>query len=648
VPERFSGAADECSRRGFGACICTLKGNRSMSQSVLPNLSPASRRCFLRTATAGAGALAMIGLLAACGAAAPGTAAATGGVTGAPTTGASATSSAAVTTTAPATTSAASTAAVSTTGAVTKAAKEVATTSSATATSASSAKAASVIPAGGNKLIYGYTTDIKIMNPFLSTDTYSALIDSFIFEGLVKADPDTGAPLPSLAEKWDISPDGLTYTFHIRPGVKWSDGQPFTADDAKFTFDTILDPKTQTVRKSLYSNVKSFTVVDPMTLQVTLKQVYCPFLIGSMTMRLVPKHILGTSPDINKDDFNTKRPVGTGPYTFVEWLNGDHVTLQANPNYWNGAPKIGQFIYKVVPSGTVLAEQLKTGEVDLGIIDPSDLAGMQKQANVTVLSNDALGYEYIGYNQARPLFQDKLVRQALTYAINRQAIVDKILFGQGSVLNAPVPAKAWAYNPAVANLYPYDPNKAKALLKQAGWSVGTDGILAKGGQKLAFTSIFSSNSTPVTQLMTIAQQEWKAIGVDCTLKAMDFDALLNVVNKTRAYDTVTLGWSLGLDPDQTSIWSSDQIKSGFNFISYNNPQIDALLKQGISIPGCSQDARKAIYAKFQQIIADDEPYTFAYSGKTLTAVSKRIQGAHITSFNTYTLGDNIKDWSISG
>lgn len=594
----------------------------------------------------------MVGLLAACGAAAPGTAGATGSASGA-TASAPAASSTTASSAAPATTGTASTAstalAASTAAAATASSSTAAGTSTASATTASgtasSAKAASVIPAGGNKVIYGNTTDIKIMNPFLSTDVYSALIDGFIFEGLVKADPDTGAPIPSLAEKWDISTDGLTYTFHIRNGVKWSDGQPFTADDAKFTFDTIMNPKTDTVRKSLYSKVKSFTVVDPMTLRVTLSQVYCPFLISSMTMGLVPKHILQNSPDINKDAFNTKHPVGTGPYTFVEWLNGDHVTLQANPDYWNGAPKIGQFIYKVVPNGTVLGEQLKTGEVDLGVIDPSVLASMQKQSNVTVISNDALGYTYIGYNQARPLFQDKLVRQALTYAINRKAIVDKILFGQGSVLNAPIPARSWAYNPAVANLYPYDPNKAKALLKQAGWTPGPDGILAKGGQKLAFTSIFSSNSTPVTQLMTIAQQEWKAVGVQCTLKPMDFDALLNVINKTRDFDTATLGWSLGLDPDQTSIWSSDQIKSGFDYISYKNPQIDALLKQGTSIPGCSQDARKAVYAKFQQIIADDEPYTFVDSGKTLTVINKRIQGTHITPFSTFS---NIQAWTISG
>lgn len=583
---------------------------------------------FLRAVCGTAGATAMLGLLAACGAAAPGTAAVSSTTV--------ASSSAA--------SSAPSAASATTTAASSSAAPAVTSSASAISSSAAASPSGAAAAATGSKIVYGNTTDIKILNPFLSTDVYSALVWGFIFEGLVKANPDTGAPEPWLAQKWDISADGLTYTFHLRTDVNWSDGQPFTADDAKFTFDTIMAPKTQTVRKSLYSKVKAFTVVDPHTFQVTLSEVYCPFLISSMSMGLAPKHLLQNSPDINTDDFNTKRPVGTGPYTFVEWVNGDHVTLKANPNYWNSPAKIEQFIYKVVPNNTVVAQQLKTGEVDIAVIDPSSLADMQKQPNVVVHSSDALAYTYIGYNLARPLFQDKAVRQALTYALDRQAIVDKILFGQGSVVNAPMPSSSWAYDPSVAKLYPYDPAKAKALLQAAGWTPGSDGILQKNGQKLAFTSIFSSNSTPVTQLMTVAQQQWKVIGVSATLKPMDFDALLNVINKTRDFDTATLGWSLGLDPDQTSIWSSDQIKSGFNYISYKNPAIDKLLQQGTSLVGCNQDQRHAIYNQFQQIIAADEPYTFVDSGKTLTVVNKRIQGTHITPFATFW---GIQNWTVT-
>ena len=515
----------------------------------------------------------------------------------------------------------------------------------ATTSSASRAAAGSAGPASG-KVVYGNTSDIKIMNPFLSTDLYSSYINGFIYDGLVKADPDTGAPIPSLAEKWDTSADGLTYTFHLRQGVKWQDGQPFTADDAKFTFETIMDPKTQTVRKSLYDKVKAFMVVDPQTFQVTLKQVYCPFLISSMTMGIVPKHILQNSPDINKDDFNTKHPVGTGRYKFVEWVNGDHVTLAANQDYWGGAPKVAQFIYKVVPNSTVITQQLKTGELDIAGIDPKDLADMQKQPNVTVYTADALNYTYIGYNEARPLFQDKSLRQALTYALNRQAIVDKILYGQASVLNAPMPSASWAYNPNIPQ-YKFDPAKAKSLLKDAGWTPGSDGTLQKDGKPLRFTVIFSSNSTTTTQIMTVAQQQWKDIGVALDLKPMDFDALLDVINKTRDFDAASLGWSLGLDPDQTSIWSSDQIKSGFNFISYKNDQIDKLLQQGISIPGCSQAERKKVYDQFQQIIAEDQPYTFVDSGKSITVFNKRIKGTHVTPFSYFSF-HNIQDWTVGG
>lgn len=620
-----------------------------MRASFATDGSLLSRRSLLRGALSATGAIGAVSLLAACGAAAPGTIAASGSVsaaTGSPSTAALASAAAAAkepvsTASAAPTTSSAAT--------LTKAAKESvssssapATSSAAAATATSASGSATAAASSGSKIVYGNTTDIKIMNPFLSTDVYSAIINGFIFDSLVRADPDTGAPYPWLAQKWDVSADGLTYTFHLRTDVKWQDGQPFTADDAKFTYETILDPKTQTVRKSLYDKVKAFTVVDPHTLQVELKQVYCPFLISSMTMGIVPKHLLQNSPDINKDPFNTKSPVGTGPYKFVEWASGDHVTLQANPDYWGGAPKIGQFIYKVVPNATVVAQQLKTGEIDMAGIEPKDLADLQKQPNLNVVSTAALNYEYVGYNEARPLFQDKSVRQALTYALNRQAMIDKILFSQGSILNAPMPASSWAYNPSVPS-YAFDPAKAKAVLKAAGWALGSDGVQQKNGQPLKFTAIYSSNSQQLGQIMTVAQQQWKDIGAAVDLKPMDFDALLDVVNKTRDFDAVSLGWSLGLDPDQTSIWSSDQIKSGFNFIAYKSATVDKLLQEGVSLPGCDQAKRKAIYGQFQQTIAEDQPYTFLYSPTTLTVVNKRVHGTHITPFTTFW---NIQNWTV--
>lgn len=592
-----------------------------------------SRRAFLQFVS-GSVSLGAIGLLAACGgAAAPGTLAATGSVT-------AATATAAVTTATASTAAVATTSAAASTVAASTAATSSAISSAVTTSSASATATASV--GNATRLVYGSFADAKILTPFLSTDTASNDVIGRVFEGLLNVDHATGAPIPWLAQSYDQSPDGLTYTFHLRKDVKWHDGQPFTADDAKFTYDAIMDPKTKTVRKSNYELVQAFKVVDPYTFQVTLKQSFCPFLLN-MTNGLVPKHILEKSADINTDPFGTKAPVGTGPYKFVEWLKDDHVTLGANANYWGGAPKIQQWIMKIVANTTVVAQQLKTGDIDVSGIDPKDLADMEKQTNVNITKYFGLSYDYIGYNNAHPLFQDKRVRQAMTFGLDRQTMINKILFGQAEMVSAPMPPTSWAYNPNVAQ-YPFDPAKAKALLKEAGWTPGADGMLQKNGQPFKFTLVTNSGNKTREAIVTIAQQQWKDLGIAVDTQLMEWNAFLDKVTKNHDFDACVLGWSLGLDPDAKSIWSSTEIKSGFNFISYNNPQVDKLLEDGRTVNGCGQDQRKQIYGQFQQIIADEQPYTFLWITKSLAVVNKRITGPAITPYGFWW---SLPDWTVT-
>ncbi len=312
------------------------------------------------------------------------------------------------------------------------------------------------IPKGGT-IVEGTFADAKILNPFLSTDTASSNVHTKIFRPLVRLDPKTGEAIPDLAEKWDVSPDGLTYTFYLRKDVVWSDGTPFTAKDVKATLESIMDPKTKTVRKNLYENVKGakdkaagkvtevegFKVVDDKTFKVEMAEVYCPFLVGSMTMGIIPAKVIEASKDINTDDFNMKPTVGTGPFLFKEWVKDDHVTLVANDKYYMGRPNVDSWTMKVVKDATVVMAQLKTGEVDIGTIEPKDLEEMEKTPGVTIHKYFALGYTYLGYNLARDIFKDKRVRQALTYALNRQQFIDKVLYKQGDPIAGPVPPISW-------------------------------------------------------------------------------------------------------------------------------------------------------------------------------------------------------------
>jgi len=492
-------------------------------------------------------------------------------------------------------------------------------------------------------LVYGTSGDAQTLNPILSTDTASSIVHARIFEGLVGIDAETGRPIPGLAERWDQSPDGMTYTFRMRRGVTWSDGTPLTAEDAKFTFDTIMDPKTKTVRRGDYDKVASFDVVDPATFRVTLKEPYCPFLVN-MAIGLVPKHVLATSPDVNTDDFNTKTPIGTGPYTLMEWKKDDHITLTANPSYWRGAPKIGHWVMKVVKDTNVVFAQLKTGEIDVATIDPATMDEAQRQPNLTVTPYYSLGYNFIGYNEAHPIFQDKRVRQAMTHAIDRDALVQKVLYGQGQVINGPIPPISWAYASDTPE-FEYNPATSKQLLAQAGWTPGPDGMLQKDGKPFAFTLTTNSGGTVRAAIATIVQDQLKKVGIRVETTVIEWNAFLDRVNKSHDFDAVVLAWSLGNDPDQKATWATSSYPSGFNFIKYSNSRVDSLLDQARSVPACDQATRQSLYAQVQALIADDQPYTFLHMPKTVVVANKRVQGLRPSPWTN--LFWNVQDLAVA-
>ena len=480
-------------------------------------------------------------------------------------------------------------------------------------------------PAG--TLVLGATNEVATLNPFLSADV--AVVPG-LFEPLVATDPSSGAPVPHLAERWEQSADGLTYTFHLRPGVLWHDGQPFTADDAKFTYQAILDPKTATPRRNWYEQVASFDVADPLTLVITLKAPYCAFLQNSMQMAIVPKHLLGRSADLNSDAFNTARPVGTGPYRFVEWRHGDQLTLAANARYWGGPPAIGQVIRKVTPSSSVLVSQLRSGEVDVAMVDVTDLPDLAGRPDVTLSAVDALSYDGVGYNLANPLFADKRVRQALTCALDRDAMIRTVLHGEARPLDGPMPP-ASPYARADLPRYPFDPRRAAALLAAAGWQPGADGMLHRGGRPFAFALLTPAGRQKYSAAATVIQQQWKAVGVAAEIRTLDPNALTDVLRRHQ-FDAFIQHWGFSLDPSHRQLWHSSQIQSGFNYGAYRNATVDHLLDDGLAVPGCDEQRRRDIYGRLQAIIADEQPYTFLWSPKNLVAARARVRGVQLSPF----------------
>jgi len=590
-----------------------------------------NRRRFLVGASAAAGSA----ILAACG----------GGsdnATTAPTTGGAAVAT--IPATAGATTApAASAAATMTTGGVSTVPPAMATTTGAPTVAASGSPAASGAAAGGpmtgkvksqidttgikkgGTLIEGGFSDVRTFNPILQGDTTSGLLNGLIYDALLDVDPDTLQPVPNLATKYDISMDGKTYTFTLKPNVKWHDGSPFTADDVKFSYEAYMNPDTGSQRAAtLKDRVASVEVKDPMTVVFTLKDVIAPFLTGNMYRIVSKKAFANVAPKEFRTAPASQTPVGTGPFKFGSYKQADNVTLTGNPDYHRGATALGTYIYKVVKDGTVLFQQMKTGEADYGSISPELYDEAKKQANLNVVDYDTFGFTYFGYNLDRPLFQDVKVRQALFYAVDRPSIVKQLFNGLSTVAVGTMPTLSWAAAPdKIAIKYEYDPKKAAQMLDDAGWKMGSDGIRAKGGQKFSFNMWTNSGNKTRENYLLVLQEGWKNIGVEMKPQFEEFSVYLDRINKNFDFDMFLVGFSWDVDPDQQTMWNTNQHGSGFNSYHYSNPKVDMLLDQGLHL--LDQEKRKAIYLDMQNQVIADAPALVSDFPKGIVGVNKRVK-----------------------
>ncbi|MCL6450368.1 MAG: hypothetical protein K6T75_03635 [Acetobacteraceae bacterium] len=432
-------------------------------------------------------------------------------------------------------------------------------------------------------------------------------------------------PSADLAESWETSPDGLTWTFKLRQGVKWHDGQPFSADDVKFTFDLILNPDSGSGTAKNFTVVKSVEAVDPYTVRFTLSQPFAslPAFLG-YNCGILPKHLWEGKDLLTNDEFNKKHPVGTGPFKFQEFVSGDHVTLVANPDYFRGKPKLDGIIFKILPDANAQTAQLLSGDLDLILVEqPQNARVLKDNPSVVVDSVDQVNFVYFAANLTRPLFGDKRVRQAMSHAIDKQAVIDNILAGYGKISTGPIsPAMKAYYNPNVRQ-YPYEPARAKALLAEAGWTPGADGILAQGGKKFSFV-LTAPRVQAFEQICTLGQQYWKAVGMDVTLEAMEFNQCTSQRVIPRNYDVLSAWWITPSDPDVFPYFHSSGATKGMNLPLYQNPEADRLLEQGRAT--ADPAARRQVYDRFQALVAEELPYVFLYHPLEIRAWSAKLQG----------------------
>ena len=480
-------------------------------------------------------------------------------------------------------------------------------------------------PATGDAIVEGTIGEASTLIPVLASDSSSHAVAGQIYNGLIKYDKDLRI-VGDLAQSFDISPDGLTITFHLRSGVKWHDGAPFTARDVLFTYRVTIDPKTPTAYAEDFKQVKSISAPDDYTVRVTYAKPFAPAL-ASWSSAILPAHLL-EGQDITKSPL-ARKPVGTGPYRFKEWITGQKIVLEYNPDYFEGRPYIDRYIYRIIPDTSTMYMELKAGAVDIMNLTPVQFARQTVSPRFTSHFNKfrypAPVYTYLGYNLRHPLFGDKRIRQAITAAINKEELIQGVLFGMGQKAHGPIVPGRWAYNPDVRDIA-YDPRHAAELLAQAGWKEkNADGILVKDGKPFQFTILTNQGNQQRLLTAQIIQQRLKAIGIDVKIRIVEWATFLKEYIDKGKFEVILLGWGTAQDPDMYDVWHSSKNKPGeLNFIGFKNDEVDRLLVEGRST--FDIEKRKRAYFRIQEILADEQPYTFLYVPDALPVVSARIRG----------------------
>lgn len=496
---------------------------------------------------------------------------------------------------------------------------------------------------GGTVVVAG-RNDIASMNAFTSLDIESLQHQAhLLFVTLLKADA-REQPLPYFARSWSFSEDSTSVTFELERGLTWHDGEPVTARDVVFTFETMRDPAAGYPNRALFDAWLGVDLVDEYTLRFTIRPAANLFY-GWTRLAIMPAHILGDAPSsaLATHPFGTSSPVGNGPFRFVERVTGDRWVFEANPDFpdaLGGRPYVDRYVYRVIADDATQATAIRAGEVDLlPAASPANLTHFVADTAIRLIPYDDSDYSFIAWNTRRPLFEDPAVRRALTMAIDRPGIVGAVLEGEGMVGVGPVGPWHWAFDSTNAPL-PYAPDSARAVLAAAGWTdADADGLLERDGRPFRFTMYLAPRDT-WRSVAAIVQSNLRDVGIEMEIEVREASSLQPLVTSPdRRFDAFMLTWIPDQTLDDRAMWACDQLAHPVHFSSYCNPELDAVLDSLLFVTD------RAVYAglvdRYNEILAADQPYTFLYYPPNRAAARTGLRGVEMDVRGSWV---SVTDW----
>ena len=516
----------------------------------------------------------------------------------------------------------------------------------------------------------GIYQEPETLNTYIGVQTVITYVHKPFAEYLIDVN-DKGEYVPVLVSEvpsvanGGVSEDGLTITYKLKKGVKWSDGQPFTSADVKFTWEALVNPKNLVKSRSGYELIESVETPDDHTAVVKYKEYYAPYL--TRFAPVLPKHILGELENMNDAPYN-RMPVGTGPFRVTEWVSGDHITMEKNPHYREADKvRIDKLFFKIIPSREVGIAQIQAGDID-GVWDliEAQIPMMEKNPEISLCLSNALVSERLIMNHSspvapnngnpdfpHPILADLRVRQAIEYAVDKNTIIDKLLYGKARPGTTEIP-DGWAHNPDVKPTE-YDPEKAKQLLEEAGWKPGPDGIRQKDGTRLRLkiTTTTGNKLREMVQQVLLAQM--KAVGIEFYIENVPSSVLFgswsnDADRKKGRYDILMYTTGPGIDPHQQyeGYFHSKNIPteanggSGYNYTRHRDAELDKWLDLAGKAP--SLEKRAEAYRKAQARVAEIVPHIYLYRRVNVHAFRNNIKG---WIPNGYGIIDVVATWNVA-